>query len=88
MKNLSNALVGLFLLSFLTACQSNQTVPVEVRYITPPEVYLTPCERQFKDNTVKEVLLGLDKTSRCYESKQDNLKDWYKDIKGEQDAEV
>ncbi len=61
---------------FLIGCQSNPQVQYETRYVTPPEVYLEKCPREFSNN-VKEIILGLDRTIRCYESKQDSLKVWY-----------
>lgn len=62
---------------FLNGCQSNPSVVYETRYLSPPEVYISPCPRDFEDETIQSVIVGLDKTVRCYEGKQESLRDWF-----------
>jgi type IV pilus biogenesis protein CpaD/CtpE len=69
------------LMILLTGCASNDVV----RYIDRPipDLYLTPCLRDFNDNTIREIILGMDNTIRCYESKQQALRIFLQDNKEE-----
>lgn len=87
MKNLKSVLVLLFLMIFLIGCASNPERIVETRYPQMPSVYLEKCDKTFEDSTIKSVLLGLDKTVRCYEGKQESLKNWHKDLTDNKDDE-
>lgn len=57
-------------------CQSNPEIQYETRYIKPPAQYLTNCPREYKDNTIREIIIGMDSTIRCYEDKQSGIIRW------------
>lgn len=58
----------------LMGCESNPKIEYVQRDV--PWIYLQECPREFNDNTIMEVVLGLDKIIRCYESKQDALREF------------
>ena len=86
MKHYKNVLIIVFLMTFLTACQSDSLVRKERVVIEPPKVYLEPCERSLGNGTVNDVLVGLDNTVRCYETKQDALRSWVEDLKNDKEG--
>lgn len=58
---------------FLIGCQSNPKTDTE--YLKMPDEYLSKCPKDFKDGSIKEVILGMDNTIGCYENKQQSIKE-------------
>ena len=65
---------------FLAGCGINPDRVIDVRYPKIPSVYLEKCGTDFKDSTIKSIITGLDETIDCYESKQESLKVWHKEL--------